>query len=890
NWTFEELQLMVEIQDPVLKLMHTGYVDNQTYLDIAPGAMEEIIRARPSLLRLKITTRKQLLQLELYRKDIFTDSYQLNTSQGPATPRSDMVFYRGVIAGNDNSLAVVSVIGEEVRILFADETGNRRIQRTGSGRYVLFRDTDLKIKQNYDCFVDQTLLNPDGAERPAHAAQRTSSTGDCVEIYFECDLESYQDNNSSIADTEGWVAALFNEVSTLYDNENVPLGISEIFIWTIPDPYINLNSTGAALNEFVDQIQQNGYNGRLAHLLSTRGLGGGIAYVDVLCSTSIPCAVSASLSTNVVPFPTYSWNITVIAHELGHNFGSRHTHRCWWNGNNTQIDDCGNEWANNNGNTPEGASCYDENNPILPTGAGGTIMSYCHLISGVGINFNNGFGAQPGDLIYDEFATAGCNTGSCGPPQCTDLVSPVPGSNTVEITEDITWADAPGATGYLLNVGTTAGGGQIVNDVDVGDVTQYDPGALPTDQLIHVIITPYNLAGNASGCTAQTFTTESGGPPQCTQLTSPVAGSTEVELDADLFWSHSNGLQLGYKINVGLTPGGGELLNNFDVGNVTTYDPGPLPLDDEIFVQITPYGTGGDVTGCPVESFETVNNLVYCGSQGNIITDEWIGTFSFGDFTNTSGASQYSDYTGLVINAAIGETYTLSMTPEFSGQTWNEYFRVWIDFNKDGDFTDPGEEIFSEGPATTNVSGTYTIPSTALLGTTRLRVSMKYNAYPGPCETFTYGEVEDYTIDIRCNVVTTTADSGPGSLTDVIDCVAAGDTVYFSDALNGQTIQLYDSSVGISKHVIILADPTQDISVEGVTAARAFDITLNGNVVIEGINIIAGTATFGGAIKNAGQLVLRDVMVQQHPGQSGKSVVQNVGNLTLQGNCHIDNQ
>ncbi|MDX1478053.1 MAG: GEVED domain-containing protein [Saprospiraceae bacterium] len=888
--SFVDVDLMIEVQDPFLRLTHSAFVDNQTYLELDRAVVADIAANRPNLLRITITTRRQPLTLELFRKDLFTDSYRISTSEGPAEPRTDMVFYRGTIAGNANSLAVVSVIGDEVRMLLSDNSGNRRIQRTDTGRYTLFKDTDLKLQQSYECFVDETLLNPEGAERPAHGGLRTSSTGDCVEIYFECDLESYLDNNSSIADTEAWVAALFNEVSTIYDNENIPLGISEIFIWTTPDPYINLTSTSAALNEFVDQIQQNGYNGRLAHLLSTRGLGGGIAYVDVLCSTSIPCAVSASLGTNVVPFPNYSWNVMVIAHELGHNFGSRHTHRCWWNGNNTQIDDCGNEWANNNGNTPEGAACYDENNPILPTGTGGTIMSYCHLVSGVGINFNNGFGTQPGDLVYNEFITAPCNTGSCGAPLCTDLVSPAPGSSGVEITEDIAWAEVFGANGYILNVGTTAGGGQIVNDVDVGDVTVYDPGMLPADQLIHVLITPYNLAGNATGCSVQTFTTEAGGPPQCTQLTSPVAGSVDVDLDTDLVWAHAAGAQLGYKVNVGLTPGGGELANDVDVGNVTTYDPGTFPLDEEIFVRITPYGSAGDVTGCPVESFHTINNLVYCGSQGNIITDEWIGSFSFGSFTNTSGASQYSDYTNLIIPAAIGGTYAVSMTPEFSGQTWNEYFRVWIDFNKDGEFDDPGEEVFSDGPTTTNVSGTYTIPATALLGTTRLRVSMKYNGFPGPCETFSYGEVEDYTIEIGCHMVTTTADSGPGSLPDVLDCVAPGDTIYFSDDLNGQAIQLLSAPINIAKQVTIMATPGQDLSIEGMNALRVFDIALNGNVLIEGVTIVAGVASMGGAIKNTGNLVLKDVIIQQHPGQSGLSVVQNTGTLTLDGNCVIENQ
>ena len=46
----------------------------------------------------------------------------------------------------------------------------------------------------------------------------------------------------------------------------------------------------------------------------------------------------------------------------------------------------------------------------------------------------------------------------------------------------------------------------------------------------------------------------------------------------------------------------------------------------------------------------------------------------------------------------------------------------------------------------TPVSGTFVIPSTATVGTTRMRVSLKYNGTPTACETFSFGQVEDYTV------------------------------------------------------------------------------------------------------------------------------------------------
>ena len=883
---FAEIVPFRVIEDRLLESLHEGYVSDQIYLNPDPSQIQLVQDERPELLRITLPGRSGDITLELFRKDIFADGYVLNTSEGPAAPRNDMVFYHGIKSGNNNSLAIVSFIGDQVRLLYADHAGNRRIQPTEGGRYVAFHDLNLKLTASYECGVDDSHVTTDTAHQGVESHVR--STGDCVEIYFECDMESYTDNNSSIPETEGWVAALFNEVSTLYDNESISIGISEIFIWTTPDPYLSNSSTSAALSTFRSEIATNGYNGRLAHLLSTRGLGGGIAYVDVLCSSVSQCAVSASLSTNIVPFPTQTWNVTVVAHELGHNFGSRHTHRCVWNGNSTQIDDCGNEWANNNGNTPEGASCYDENNPILPSGSGGTIMSYCHLVSGVGINFNNGFGPLPGDLIRAEFAGASCNTGSCGAPACASLDSPTPGSTNVETNEDVSWVDVFGANGYILNIGTSAGGGQIVNDLDVGDVISYDPGTLPGSTEIFVEITPYNLAGNATGCSISAFTTESSGPPQCTQLTSPSNGASNVALGAVLQWEHASGSQQGYKVRVGTTPGSGDIANNVDVGNVTTYDPGPLPIATEVFVRITPYGSGGDTQGCTEESFTTVSNLQYCSSQGNIITDEWIAAFTFGSFTNTSGASQYTDYTSNVIDVSIGESYTISATPGFSGQTWPEYFRVWIDYNKDGDFSDTGEQIFSQGPTTSQVSGSYQIPATASSGLTTLRVTMKYNGTPDPCETFDYGEVEDYTINIGCNVVINTNDSGSGSLRYAAGCVDAGETITFSNSLQGQTILLTGTDINISDDINIIALPGQNITISAIQAPRVFDIFSSATVIVEGLSIVGGTSNASGAIRNNGDLTLRDISVLRNQSEPANTLILNQGTLSLEGICEIE--
>ncbi|MCP5108940.1 MAG: PKD domain-containing protein [bacterium] len=138
--------------------------------------------------------------------------------------------------------------------------------------------------------------------------------------------------------------------------------------------------------------------------------------------------------------------------------------------------------------------------------------------------------------------------------------------------------------------------------------------------------------------------------------------------------------------------------------------------------------------------------LVYCDSQGNNYNYEYIGNVTVADLDNTSGGSNYTDFTSLTANLTAGASANVSLTPVFPSTTYTEYWKIWIDYNIDGDFEDAGEEVFSD-VSTTTVTGSFTVPAGAE-GITRMRVSMKWNAAPTPCEAFSYGEVEDYTVNI----------------------------------------------------------------------------------------------------------------------------------------------
>ncbi|WP_040281568.1 T9SS type B sorting domain-containing protein [Psychroserpens damuponensis] len=219
-------------------------------------------------------------------------------------------------------------------------------------------------------------------------------------------------------------------------------------------------------------------------------------------------------------------------------------------------------------------------------------------------------------------------------PDCTSLILPVDDSVNVPISEDISWNAVANASGYLLNIGTTSGGTDIANTIDLGNVTTYDiPGDLPENTVIFVTVTPYNLEGNAISCTEDSFTTETLATiPECTYLISPVDGSVNVPISEDISWNTVANAS-GYLLNIGTTSGGTDIINTIDLGNVTTYDiPVNLPENTVIFVTVIPYNSEGNAQSCDEESFTTETQIVFpeveetkygFSPDGNGINDFW---------------------------------------------------------------------------------------------------------------------------------------------------------------------------------------------------------------------------------------------------------------------------
>lgn len=97
-------------------------------------------------------------------------------------------------------------------------------------------------------------------------------------------------------------------------------------------------------------------------------------------------------------------------------------------------------------------------------------------------------------------------------------------------------------------------------------------------------------------------------PPLCTTLSTPANNASNVT-NSIISWAPASGIPTGYKLRVGSTSGGTDVLNNADVGNVLTYTLPQLDSGTTYFVTVTPYNANGDATGCAETSFTTCDEI-----------------------------------------------------------------------------------------------------------------------------------------------------------------------------------------------------------------------------------------------------------------------------------------
>lgn len=408
------------------------------FLRLDQQELSSIVARQPDGLLLSIPYNGQTVEVELLKTEIFSPDFQVVTSESGerAVQVPTGVHYRGRVKGMVHSLAAFSFFEHEVMGLMSDDIyGNRVLGRmdvpNNTSEYILYEDAKLKSKSPFFCGTEDI----DQHTETSDPIQSTTEVNGCVRVYLEADYELYQ-NKGSVTNVTNYLTGVFNQVATLYANETISTVVSTIYVWTTADTYNNTNSS-TALSQF--RTLRTSFTGDIAHLASYGGNNiGGVAYVDVICNNQYRYAYS-NISSSYQNVPTYSWTVEVMTHEMGHNLGSNHTQWCGWTGG--ALDNC---------YTTEGGCAAGP----APTN-GGTIMSYCHLTS-YGINFNNGFGTQPGNKIRTRVSAATCLAATCSTSTSCGTVSGLASASVSTSSATVSWSALSGATSYNLQWKTAA--------------------------------------------------------------------------------------------------------------------------------------------------------------------------------------------------------------------------------------------------------------------------------------------------------------------------------------------------------------------------------------------------------------------------------------------------
>ncbi len=348
------------------------------------------------------------LPIELESFLPFSDAFMIGRSQAEGKfveeiYRPKLLSYRVVSPGIKGTIVVMEdfVMGT---IQYRGRQYDLSAIRNGAdGKHVLFLLADAAEPMEFECGVDEygprRDVMPMGVQAPTSTADQVT---DCVEVALDIDFYTYGTFGNDCYPAVEWALAIMAGVNTIY-TESVDALInvqaSYIHVWETTDPYNGI--TNAASNmldtfrlEWLNNSNLSGIQRDMVHLLSRRtNTGtGGIAYLDVVCFPAYAAGFSANLeSGNTYNLNNYSWNLNVVGHEFGHNFGSNHTHWCGWS--NGPIDNC---------YDVEG-SCA--NNPQAQVG---TMMSYCHAVAGGSVNLE----FHP-TVVAEAFVPTITSDGSC---------------------------------------------------------------------------------------------------------------------------------------------------------------------------------------------------------------------------------------------------------------------------------------------------------------------------------------------------------------------------------------------------------------------------------------------------------------------------------------------
>ena len=425
NGVFASFQLFSKVENSTEIEKLSTLASDATVLELNNSQLQTLITEKPKAIEISFYYQQEKITVQLLRTNNFTEDFKAFDEERNLIDYDLGAYYQGVIANNPKSLVGFSFFSEDVMgVTSSLNLGNIVLGKIkGSSHFITYADHNLTKENPFICGTDDLKENNEsGKITESSVTSTTSLTTNCVRVYYEVAYAPYTNNNSDTTQTLNWLTSIHNNIATLYTNDDIQTALSEVVIWTSEDPY----QFGYSGNLSYFSNTRTGFNGDLAHLVNYPSTTS-VAYLNSLCS---PYRYAYSgIDQYYQDVPTYSWTIMAMTHEMGHALGSPHTHACEWNGDFSAIDGCGTASGN-------GEGC----NAPLPD-EGGTIMSYCHLVNGVGINFLNGFGAQPATLIQNTIDSKPCLGTDCNTSNCIASVYDATFSNITQSSATVNIID-----------------------------------------------------------------------------------------------------------------------------------------------------------------------------------------------------------------------------------------------------------------------------------------------------------------------------------------------------------------------------------------------------------------------------------------------------------------
>ncbi|PKK82522.1 MAG: hypothetical protein CVT49_13290 [candidate division Zixibacteria bacterium HGW-Zixibacteria-1] len=353
------------------------------------------------LLEFPVSPREQLT-LELEKMNIVGPNAKFLSGNGQPMAKPEVVMFRGKISGQPHSSVYLAfTVQNSGNGYIQTESGECYYMSQAPGEIGKIDGTGIVIHKaesfGYPDEIEEFCreLIPEGIEVPSLKDVKfftdTIAGPYVCDVAFDCD-EAFVNLFSDVTAAQNYAVQLLGAISNIYLRDcHIKLMLSFLRLWPAGGEPFDPNDLAGFRDYWMTHEDPGPYH--IIHMLSgQRNMDyGGVGYRSGTCwgwAYSIGGYINGSFPLPVEMSSAYNWDVNVVAHEMGHNFGSPHTHdREWFY---IPIDSCAEGYRSR-----------------------GTIMSYCHTTLGGQSNIELRFHRQIQYIIEDMINWGGCHWFDC---------------------------------------------------------------------------------------------------------------------------------------------------------------------------------------------------------------------------------------------------------------------------------------------------------------------------------------------------------------------------------------------------------------------------------------------------------------------------------------------